>query len=100
MKLSEAEELFKEIIDKTPSLHHKNYLIILPEASPLNINEGYEVIIRANPKLMDSDALETLHEIATRRKLEVAEGKESIMFYESSARAKKLKKALEDLNKL
>ncbi len=97
MRLQETQELFKEIIDRCPSLHKKNFLIILPEASPTNISEGYEVTIRADAKTLDDETINTLHEIAKRRKLEVMEASESIMFYESTERAKKLKKALEDL---
>ncbi len=97
MKLEAAQELFKEIIDRCPALLRKNFLIILPEASPTNISEGYEVTIRADAKALDDATLNTLHEIATRRRLEVMEASESIMFYESSERAKKLKKALQEL---
>jgi hypothetical protein len=100
MKLEETQELFKEIIDRWPSLHKKNFLIILPEASPTNISEGYEVTIRADAKALDDETINTLHEIAHTRKLEVMEASESIMFYESSEKAKKLKKALEDLKRL
>lgn len=99
MKLTEAQELFKEIIYKCPSLHKKNFFIILPEAFPTNISEGYEVTIRADAKTIDEDTLGTLHEIASKRKLQVAEASKSIIFYESSERAKKLKKALEDLKR-
>ncbi len=98
MRLTEAQDLFKEIINRCPSLHKKNFLIILPEASPMNISEGYEVTIRADAKALDDETLNALHEIATKRKLEVMEASESIMFYESSQRAKKLKKALEELS--
>ncbi len=100
MKLEETQELFKEIIDRCPSLHSKNFFIILPEASPLNVSEGYEVTIRADAKSLDDETVNTLHEIGKRRKLEVMEASESIMFYESSDRAKKLKKALDDLKYL
>lgn len=100
MRLDEAQKLLKEIIDKCPALHRKNFLIILPEASPTNISEGYEVTIRADAKMLDDITLNTLHEIGARRKLEVMEASESIMFYESSERAKKLKKALEDLKSI
>lgn len=97
MKLNDAQELFKEIIDRCPALHRKNFLIILPEASPTNISEGYEVTIRADAKELDDETLNILHEIGKKRKLEVMEASESIMFYESSDRAKKLKKALDEL---
>ncbi len=100
MKLEEAQELFKEIIDRCPALHRKNFLIILPEASPTNISEGYEVTIRANAEALDDTTVNILHEIAKKRKLEVMEASESIMFYESSEKAKKLKKALEDFQKM
>ncbi len=100
MKLVEAQELFKEIIDRCPSLHRKNFLIILPEASPTNISEGYEVTIRVDAKTLDDATINILHEIGQRRKLEVMEASESVMFYESSERAKKLKKALEDLRSI
>lgn len=100
MRLDEAQELFKDIIDKCPALHKKNFLIILPEASPTNISEGYEVTIRVDAKSLDDVTVNTLHEIAKRRKLEVMEASESIMFYESSERAKKLKKALDELTYL
>lgn len=100
MKLDDAQELFKEIIDRCPALHRKNFLIILPEASPTNISEGYEVTIRVDAKALDDKTINTLHEIATRRKLEVMEASESIMFYESTDRAKKLKRALEDLKNI
>jgi 16S rRNA G1207 methylase RsmC len=99
LKLTDAQELFKEIIDKCPSLNKKNFLIILPEAAPQNISEGYEVTIRADAKAIDKDTLNTLHEIAAKKKLQMMEASESIMFYESSERAKKLKKALEELKR-
>ena len=97
MKLEDTQELFKEIIDRCPSLHRKNFLILLPEASPSNISEGYEVTIRADAKKLDNETLNTLHEIGARRKLQVLEASESIIFYESSERANKIKKALEEL---
>jgi hypothetical protein len=100
VRLEETYELFKEIIDRCPSLHRKNFFIILPEASPTNISEGYEVTIRADIKALDDETVNTLHEIAAKRKLEVMEASESIMFYESSERAKKLKKALRELEYL
>ncbi len=100
MKLEQAQELFKEIVDRCPSLRRKNFLIILPEASPTNISEGYEVTIRADAKALDDETINTLHEIGARRKLEVMEASESIMFYESTERAKKLKKALEEMKAL
>ncbi len=100
MRLQETQELFKEIIERCPALHRKNFLIILPEASPLNISEGYEVTIRVDAKSLDDITVNTLHEIAQRKGLEVMEASESIMFYESSEKAKKLKKALEDLKYL
>ncbi len=71
---------------------------MLPEASPTNISEGYEVIIRVNAKALDDATVNTLHEIGARRKLEVMEASESIMFYESTDRARKLKKALEEFS--
>jgi len=100
MKLAEAQELFKEIIDRCPSLHRKNFFIILPEASPMNYSEGYEVTIRVDAKSLDDETVNILHEIGKKRNLEVMEASESIMFYESSERARKLKKALEDLKSI
>lgn len=100
MRLDEAQELFKDIIDRCPSLHKKNFLIILPEASPTNISEGYEVTIRVDAKTLDDQTVNILREIAKRRKLEVMEASESVMFYESSERARKMKKALEDLKSI
>lgn len=99
MRIYDAQELFKEILDKCPSLRKKNFLIILPEASPLNISEGYEVTIRADPKKISEETMETLREIAMKRQLELMEASESLMFYESSERAQKLKKALEELKR-
>ncbi len=100
MKLSEAQELFKEIIDRCPSLHKKNFFIILPDASPTNISEGYEVTIRVDAKTLDDETVNILHEIGKKRKLEVTEASKSIIFYESSERAKKLEKALKEFHSI
>lgn len=97
MMLSEAEKLFREIIERCPSLRLKNFLIILPEASPLNISEGYEVTIRVNPKTVDRLTMARLYEIAEARKFSVMEASESIIIYESNERAKKILAQLKEL---
>ena len=97
MRLNDAEELFREIVEKCPDLQHKNFLIILPEASPLNISQGYEVTIRVAPKEVDRKTMAMLYEIANKRRLQVMEASESIIIYESTERARKIRESLKPL---
>jgi hypothetical protein len=80
VKLNQAVNLLKEIVERCPNLEGNNFLIMLPESASLLGTEGYEIIIRSKKRL-NPETNDTLDEIVSRENLSIRQRPRSTMIY-------------------